>query len=107
MNTSELLERYGAMLQLSQQMLECASKGDWDSLVELEQARSRVEEELRKNDNAPWPRKEGARKAEVIQSILTIDSEVSTLTKSWMDELRKVLGNIGVGKKMNKAYESI
>ncbi|OWW21299.1 flagellar protein FliT [Noviherbaspirillum denitrificans] len=107
MTSLELLKRYEAMLQLSRQMLDAAKNAEWEKLVELEQVRSAVEEELKRNDTIRWQPAEAAKKAALIQSILDGDAEIKGLTESWMKELQGDIGSIGTEMKLKKAYGAL
>jgi hypothetical protein len=104
MNTTELLERYGRMRQLSQQMLDAARRRDDASLSALEQARAAIERELARADTGAWPATEGVRKGELIRATLEADTETRTLVAGWMEELRQHLGNASTARKLSQAY---
>lgn len=103
---SVLLARYEAMSVISQHMLEAAKQRDLDRFVALELSRSAIEEELRKKDNFTWPMKESKQKATLIQIIFTANAETKALSASWMADIRRELGSIGVEQKLRKAYQS-
>lgn len=104
--SSILLERYDAMWRLSQHMLTAAKQAEWDRLIELEQARTVIVEELKREDKILWQAAEGSQKEVLIRTILATDAEIKVLTESWMGELRGTLESIGTEKKLKKAYES-
>jgi flagellar protein FliT len=101
----ELFERYEAVRQLSQQLLAAAKRGEWDQLIELEQARAPILEEIQQDDTIAWPLEHVLKKQEIIRAILAADGEIKTLIESRMVEVRETLGSLGVEKKLKKAYE--
>ena len=106
MSDSDLLEHYGAMWQLSQNMLTAAKQAEWERLVELEQARATIVEELKREDKIVWQAANGEKIAVLIRAILDADAEVKLLTESWMDKLQGTLENIGTQQKLKKAYRA-
>lgn len=104
MNASNLLDRYEAMWRLTQHMLTLARQGDWDQLVGIEQTRTAIVDELKREDKLQWQAAEGAKKEILIRAILAADVEIKALTESWMSELQGTLGSIGAQQKLKKAY---
>ena len=107
MTSSKLLERYDAMWRLSQHMLAAAQQAEWDRLVELEQARTAIVEELKREDKIMWQATEGTKKEVLIRAILVADAEVKLLTESRMGELQENLESMGTEKKLKKAYSAL
>ena len=107
MTASELLDRYEAMWRLTQDMLAAARQANWDRLVEIEQTRTAIVGELKREDRILWQAEEGSKKEILIRAILAADTEIKALTESWMGELQGALGTIGAQQKLKKAYGAI
>jgi flagellar protein FliT len=101
----ELFARYEAVGQLSQQILAAAKRGEWDQLIELEQARAPILDEIEQVDTIAWPVEHVLKKEELIRAILAADEECKPLIESRMVQIRETLGSLGVEKKLRKAYE--
>lgn len=104
MNASELLDRYEAMWRLTQDMLAAAKQANWDRLLELEQTRTAIVEQLKHEDKLQWQAAEASKKEALIHAILAADLETKLLTESWMGELNGVLGSRDTERKLKKAY---
>jgi flagellar protein FliT len=102
---AEVLEAYQAVWGLTQRMLEQARAAQWEALVETGAVRNQLVEKLRAGDQG----KEGSpdffdSKGAAIRNILDADAEIRKLSDDWMGELRGILGNFDVKKKIQKAY---
>lgn len=107
MNSAELLERYDAISQITQDMLEAARHGKWDELAGFVQTRASLTEHLMMQESPDlWGAEEQNQRNDLIRSVLAADEEIKILTKSWMNELREQLGSVGTEAKLNKAYET-
>jgi flagellar protein FliT len=88
-------------------MLHAAQNGDWDALIESELKRKAlVEGMMHENESSLMDTVEQQRIGETIRKILAADSEIKSLTQTWMGELQEILGSIGTEKKLSKAYET-
>lgn len=101
----ELFERYEAVWQLSQQIAAAAKRGEWDQMIELEQARAPILDELEQGDTIAWPVEYVLKKEKIIRAILAADGEIKPLIESRMAQVRATLGSLGLEKKLRKAYE--
>lgn len=107
MDSAQQLDRYAEMLSLTRRMQECVRAEQWDGLIELEQLRASIIDELMKHENdVLWTGSELEKKGELIRSILEMDGEIKSLTQRWKGELQEMLGSIDNEKKLNKAYET-
>lgn len=102
---TSLLERYEAMLMLSQAMLAAAQSEDWEQLVSTADARASTEAVLREQDHFAWQNEPARRKAEIIQEILAVDAKIKQLAGARLDALQGMLGSINTEMKLKKAYE--
>lgn len=106
MDIATLLERYRAMHALSEHMLAAARAGQWERLVQLEQARSMVSSELQQHDKIAWDLQRGREKARLIRAILACDHEVGTLARGAMNELKAPLAATSMARKVGQAYKT-
>ncbi len=99
------MQPWEEVLSLTEQMLDAARKSDWDALVEFEQQRGRLLEDVRSHDADPVrARQNRDRKREVIQTIMQRDDEIRMLTQDWMRELREILASVNTEQRLNKTY---
>ena len=108
MNEQEhILDVYGSISTVTSQMVDAASKGDWDRLVALEHDCRSLIETLKHSDAGA---KAGAqfvqRKVALIRKVLADDAEVRKFTEPWMSKLEAYLGNARQEHKLRRAYES-
>lgn len=100
-----IVQHYETVALLSGKMLEIARQGQWDELAPLEQQRNSILSELRADAaQGVVPEEAADAVARLIRSILEMDSECVALVKTWQDELRALLGSMGVERKISKAY---
>lgn len=103
--SESILGMYENLWLLTRKMLDAAQKGDWDALIEGELKRNAWVERIRvKNELLIMNTVEQQKTGEIIRHILVTDGEIKTLTEAWMGELQKILGSIGIEKKLSKAY---
>lgn len=105
LSAEEVLATYQQAWTLTQRMLELARKAEWDALVATEGERNLLVEKLRLGDKVE--EKSPAfldSKASLIRNILAADEEIRNLSGDWIVELRGILDNLGVKKKIQKAY---
>ncbi|MBX9630140.1 MAG: flagellar protein FliT [Burkholderiales bacterium] len=105
MEAAEVVSVWIEVLALTERMLDCARKSDWDDLVRLEQERARLIEVARQEESDPVKaRQHRDRKRELIQAIMTRDDEIRLLTQDWMRELREILASVNTEQRLNKTY---
>jgi flagellar protein FliT len=93
------------VLALTDRMLEAARKSDWDGLVEIEQRRGRLIEEVSVLEKDPAAaRTHRDRKRALIQAIMGRDDEIRMLTQDWMRELREILSSVNTEQRLSKTY---
>ena len=98
---------YESLWSLTRQMLYAAQNGDWDALIEGELKRGAlVERMMAQNEPSIMSAIEQQKTGETIKNILAADGEIRMLTEAWKGELQEILGSIGTGKKLSKAYET-
>lgn len=106
MNHAAVLDRYELALYLSKQMLDCATREDWDQFAECEQQRSSIMNELQQGDQLSWAGANSAKKQVLITDILAVDVQSMPLARAWRDLLQQRLDSVGTGIKLQKAYQS-
>lgn len=97
-----IVSAYEKIGVLTQQMLEAARKSEWDELVLIEKNRASLVKELMLH-----PQDGGALDAQtqdIIRRILASDTEIKSLTESWLVELRGTLACTVTEKKLLQAY---
>ncbi|MDP2783164.1 MAG: flagellar protein FliT [Sulfurimicrobium sp.] len=100
-----ILQHYEAVAQLAGKMLEAARHGQWDELVELEQQRATALSELMADAaQGAIPDEVADQVARRIGAILETDAESASLAQAWRDELKSLLGSMGVERKISQAY---
>ncbi|MDP2784399.1 MAG: flagellar protein FliT [Sulfurimicrobium sp.] len=99
------MQHYQAVAQLAGKMLEAAQQEQWDELVELEQQRAGVLSELMADAaHGAIPDEAADQVARLIRAILQKDAESAPLVLAWQDELKSLLGSMGVERKISQAY---
>jgi flagellar protein FliT len=90
--SSELLSFYQAIERASQDMLEAARQGQWDTVVKLEGACALLISQLKSAaaDQA-LATEEAQLKSRIMQRILVNDAEVRTLAEPWLEGLDELL----------------
>jgi hypothetical protein len=104
---AETLETYAEILELSRRMLSSAKAGNWDALIGYEAERQQAVAKLkRQQDNYARPLAQGeqAKVDALIQEILKLDEETTTLTQQCMADIKGSVAAIGVSKQLNNAY---
>lgn len=83
-----LLSYYETLEKASADMLAAARRGDWDEVVRLESASSRVIRQLQHASQATALSAEHRQaKSAIMRRILTNDAEVRRLAEPWFDKL--------------------
>ena len=90
---SDLLNYYEAIERASQDMLEAARNGDWDTVVKLEGACAVLISQL-KNAAADQQlaTEERQLKSRNMQRILVNDAEMRVLAEPWLEGLERMMG---------------
>lgn len=94
LRANSLLGYYEAIEQASQDMLEAARLGDWDTVVRLEGACAVLIAQLKHAASVhPLPAEELALKGRIMQRILRNDAEIRNLAEPWINELSRMTGH--------------
>lgn len=97
-----LLGYYEAIESASQDMLQAARNGDWDTVVKLEGACAVLIAQLKHaSESRVLGRDERALKSRIMQRILFNDAEIRTLTEPWLNDLGRMMGASIDPKKMH------
>jgi len=108
MTIQDVLSVYAAMADLTEQMVQAASRSDWDALVQLEQRCAAHVQALREQE--PQQPMEGAdreRKIEFIRQMLNADRKIRDLTMPWMARLSQLINATGTERRVLNAYGSV
>lgn len=87
MSAAKVIANYESLAAFTGQMIEAARKGEWDTLVGIEQQRSTLVSTMKLLDAATLldePTRQ--HKKRLIETILTQDAEIRTLVQAWMGE---------------------
>ncbi len=89
-----LLSFYEAIEHASQDMLDAARAGDWDTVVRLEGACAVLIAQLKHAASvSPLPAEEIALKGRIMQRILRHDAEIRNLAEPWINDLGRINGH--------------
>ena len=92
----------------SRHMLDLAQAGEWDALIECEQARRSQIAALRDQERAGLLVPEDGPDREAIlahiHAILEADQLTGALVKAWMTQLSQNLGELDMARKVSAAY---
>jgi flagellar protein FliT len=90
--STPLLHYYEAIEQASQDMLEAARNGNWDTVVKLEGACALLISQLKHAAAArPLAADEAQLKSRIMQRILVNDAEIRQLAEPWLEDLDHLL----------------
>ena len=90
--SNNLLGYYEAIESASQDMLQAARTGDWDTVVKLEGACAVLISRLKHASvDHPMGPAEQALKSRIMQRILVNDAEIRHLAEPWLDQLDELL----------------
>lgn len=108
MTSQEILSVYAAMAALTEQMVQAATRSDWDMLVLLEERVAVHAQSLREQEPAqPMRGAERERKIELIRQMLNADRRIRDLTMPWMEQLSKLINSTGTERRVVNAYGSV
>src|SRR3990167_6779206 len=89
-----LLGFYEAIESASQDMLQAARTGDWDTVVRLEGACAVLISQLKHAaDQYPLGADKRALKSRIMQRILVNDAEIRHMAEPWINDLGKMMGS--------------
>jgi flagellar protein FliT len=97
--TGNLLSYYEAIEHASQDMLNAARAGDWDTVVKLEGACAVLIAQLKHaSEDHPLAPDEMALKTRIMQRILVNDAEIRNLAEPWINDLSRMMGGTDPNK---------
>ncbi|MFT3858034.1 MAG: flagellar protein FliT [Aquabacterium sp.] len=97
-----LLSYYEAIEHASQDMLNAARAGDWDTVVKLEGACAVLIAQLKHaSEDHPLGPDETALKTRIMQRILVNDAEIRNLAEPWINDLSRMMGGATDPTKMH------
>jgi flagellar protein FliT len=108
MTSQDILSVYAAMADLTGQMVQAATRSDWDLLVLLERRCAAHVQALREQEpQQPMQGAERERKIELIRQMLNADRQIRDLTMPWMAQLSKLINATGTERRVINAYGSV
>jgi flagellar protein FliT len=106
MQEERLIDSYQSISNLTGEMVNAASEGNWDGLTELEQTcRAKVDQLRNLKEGLMMNSSDKKQKVEVIKKILADDARIRELTEPWMNSLHSILSANYKGKLVTKAYK--
>ena len=108
MTNQDVLSVYAAMAYLSEQMVQAATRSDWDTLMLLEQRCAAHVQVLRERESPqPMQGAERERKIDLIRQMLNADRRIRDLTMPWMAQLSKLINSNRSERRVVNAYGSV
>lgn len=105
MNASQLISRYEQLSLLTGQMRCAAEQGDWDRLVELENSRARILDEVKSLDaTAVLSAPELQRRSECIDCVLSHDAAIRDLVQKHIGQVQLNLESAHNTQRLRQAY---
>lgn len=96
------------MADLTEQMVQAATRSDWDALALLEQRCAAHVQALRDQEQQqPMRGADRERKIELIRQMLNADRQIRDLTMPWMTQLSKLINTTGTERRVVNAYGSV
>jgi len=99
-----IIEEYQHLSDITGQMREAASHGDWDKLVELEQRCTQQVTALKPHDVVPSDETSRKQKADLIRKMLADDKAIRELTEPWMRQLERIMQSARSEQRLQHAY---
>lgn len=108
MTNHEVLTVYAEMADLTERMLDAATRSEWDQLVELEQRCAAHVRTLQSEEGQqPLVGEQRERKVELIRKMLTADRKIRDITMPWMAQLSALINNTGTERRLANAYGGV
>ena len=89
------------ILGLTDKMLTLAKDGEWESVLQLQEERW---EKIQRFFQQPLPEQERASLGDAIRHLMSIDREITALSKDGLEVTKEALGALGQRRRANKAY---
>ncbi len=108
MTNHEVLTVYAEMADLTERMLDAATRSEWDQLVELEQrCAAHVRTLQAEEGQQPMVGEQRGRKVELIRKMLTADRKIRDITMPWMAQLSALINSTGTERRLVNAYGGV
>lgn len=108
MTNHEVLTVYAEMADLTERMLDAATRSEWDQLVELEQrCAAHVRTLQAEEGQQPMVGEQRERKVELIRKMLTADRKIRDITMPWMAQLSALINSTGTERRLVNAYGGV
>ncbi len=105
MNSTETLNAYQSISNVTGDMAVAARAGDWDRLTTLERRYGALVAKLGAAQPASLTNDMLRQKIELIHKILADDAEIRNYTEPWMRRMQNLLGNAGMERRLRQAYD--
>ncbi|HCI53402.1 MAG TPA: flagellar protein FliT [Gallionella sp.] len=105
MKANDIVSDYESLSNLTSEMRAAANAGEWDKLISLEQLSAQYLGRIQSAE-ASTPLNDSSRHLIVglIKKILDDDTEISKLTRSWMEQLQASLNSNRQELLLNQVY---
>jgi flagellar protein FliT len=108
MTNHDVLTVYAEMADLTEQMLDAATRSEWDQLVALEQrCAAHVRTLQAEEGRQPMVGEQRERKVELIRKMLNADRKIRDITMPWMAQLSALINSTGTERRLANAYGSV
>jgi len=104
MTSNEMISTYESLSNLTGNMLNAASQGEWDNLAELEQRCQSYVGSLMQAAPVPLSENDQRTKVAIIRTILQNDAKIRALTEPHMNELQQRLHMMRTAQRNVEAY---
>lgn len=106
MSSEEKIAAFLSISNLTGEMVETARAGEWDKLEILEQRCAVLVAQLKAAPPVQLTIDMQQQKVELIHKILADDAEIRKHTEPWMKSVQTLLGNAGMARRVNEAYDT-
>ncbi len=108
MTNQQVLTVYAEMADLTERMLDAATRSEWEQLVELEQrCAAHVRTLQAEEPQQPMVGAQRERKVELIRKMLTADRKIRDITMPWMAQLSAMINSTGAERRLANAYGGV
>ncbi len=101
---SIIIEDYQCLSDITGEMREAASAGNWDELIALEKRCAQVVASIQPRDVIPATKDERKQKISLIQKILADDKAIRDCTEPWMRRLEQIMKNTRSEQRLQQSY---
>lgn len=101
---SIIIEDYQCLSDITGEMREAASAGNWDDLIAMEKRCALVVAAIKPRDVMPSDKDERKRKISLIQKILADDKAIRDCTEPWLHRLEQIMKSTRSEQRLQQSY---